>query len=266
MALRLRWTDDEENEKKAELVEHLAELRTRIIRSCLYVGVGMIVAWIFYIPIHDFLAAPIDNVFKHARAGHLPGGFPTPFVYTHFSDAFFMFLQIVMIGGVIIALPFVLYEAWAFIRPGLTVPERKAASFVFPLAIVLFAMGLACAYLILPMAITWFLSYIPSDTILLQNPLTYIVFVVKLMLIFGLLFQLPVVLMFLGKIGVINSGMMKKYWRQIAVGLFTVAMIAAPSNDPGTMLALAVPLTILFFGSIWLVQLVEPKDNDKDGK
>jgi len=264
MALKLRWRDESEDEKKAELVEHLAELRTRIMRSCVYVGVGMIVAWIFYYKIHDFLAAPIDHALSHMRSEHPGGGIANTFVFQHFTDGFFMFLQIVMIGGLIIALPFVLYEAWAFIRPGLTVSERKAASFVFPLSIVLFACGLAVAYLILPMAIHWFLSFVPTDTILLQNPLTYIVFVVKLMLVFGLLFQLPVVLMFLGKIGVINSAMMKKYWRQIAVGLFTLAMVAAPSNDPGTMLALAVPLTILFFGSIWLVQMVEPKDKDKD--
>ncbi len=80
-----------------------------------------------------------------------------------------------------------------------------------------------------------------------------------MMLVFGLLFELPVVLMFLGKIGIINSALMIRYWRQIAVGLFTLAMVAAPSNDPGTMLALAIPLTLLFFGSIGLVKLVEPK-------
>ena len=262
MALKLRLRDDAEDEKKAELVEHLAELRTRIMRSCLYVVLGMIVAWIFYNPIHNFLASPIDHEFARFRASHPNAGLQDSFVFQHFTDGFFMFLQIVMIGGVIIALPFVLFEAWAFIRPGLTASERTAAGFVFPLSIALFAAGLACAYLILPMAIHWFLSYVPKDTMLLQNPLTYIVFVVKLMLVFGLLFQLPVVLMFLGKIGVINSAMMKKYWRQIAVGLFTLAMVAAPSNDPGTMLALAVPLTILFFGSIWLVQMVEPKDKE----
>ena len=80
-----------------------------------------------------------------------------------------------------------------------------------------------------------------------------------MLLAFGLVFQLPVVLMFLGKIGILTSALMVQYWRQIAVGLFTVAMVVAPSNDPGTMLALAIPLTLLFFGSIGLVKMVEPK-------
>jgi len=113
----------------------------------------------------------------------------------------------------------------------------------------------------MPMAIRWFLSYLADipGAVLFQNPLTYIVFTVKMMLAFGLVFQLPVVLMFLGKVGIITSALMVKYWRQITVGLFTVAMVVAPSNDPGTMLALAIPLTLLFLGSIWLVRLVEPK-------
>ena len=85
-----------------------------------------------------------------------------------------------------------------------------------------------------------------------------------MLLVFGLICQLPVVLMFLGKIGIITSALMIRYWRHISVGLFTVAMVVAPSNDPGTMLALAVPLTILFFGSIWLVKLVEPKERPDD--
>lgn len=258
MALRLESNDDAPEERKAELVEHLAELRIRIIRSCAYAVLGMCLVWGFYSRVHDFLAAPIDHELRRLRGSH-PGLGAGSFVFVNFTDGFFMFLQICMVGGLVVALPFVIYEAWAFIRPGLTAGERKAASFVFPLAIILFVCGLTCAYLILPMAIHWFLTFVPPDTVLLQNPLPYIVFVVKLMLVFGLLFQLPVVLMFLGKIGVINSALMKKYWRQIAVALFTLAMIVAPSNDPGTMLALAVPLTVLFLASIWLVQLVEPK-------
>jgi len=95
--------------------------------------------------------------------------------------------------------------------------------------------------------------------VLFQNPLSYVVFVVKLLLVFGVMFELPVVLMFLGKVGILTSATMVRYWRHIAVGLFTAAMVVAPSNDPGTMLALAIPLTLLFFGSIWLVKLVEPK-------
>jgi sec-independent protein translocase protein TatC len=183
------------------------------------------------------------------------------FIITNFTDAFFIKLQISMVGGLILAAPFVVLELWGFIAPALTPSERKAVHFVGPMSVVLFILGVGCAHLILPMAVRWFLSYlndIPGAQ-LFQNPLTYVVFTAKMMLVFGVLFELPVVLMFLGKIGILTSAVMIKYWRQCAVGLFTAAMVVAPSNDPGTMLALAIPLTLLFFGSIWLVKLVEPK-------
>jgi sec-independent protein translocase protein TatC len=268
MALKLTGLDpenDPENdlksnttrseERKAELTEHLAELRTRLIRATLYLVVGMVLVYTLSGRIETILMAPINRVIPHST-GTLPS-----FAFHSFTDGFFLTLQIATVGGLIVALPFVLLELWGFIVPALTSQEKKGVYFVAPMSLVLFLMGLSCAYLVLPMAIHWFLSYIPPGAFLLQNPLTYIVFVVKLLLVFGLLFELPVVLMFLGKIGIINSALLIKYWRQIAVGLFTLAMVVAPSNDPGTMLALAIPLTLLFFASIGLVKLVEPKQS-----
>ena len=254
MALRLETSPhDDRGEKKAELTEHLAELRTRIIRSCLYLGLGMVVMYAFSLPIYRFLAAPILDVVEKQHRGH--------FVVTNFTDPFFIKLQISMVGGLILAAPFVVMELWGFIAPALTPPEKKAVHFVAPLSVVLFVLGVTCAHLVLPMAVRWFLSYLTDipGAQLFQNPLTYVVFTAKMMLVFGVLFELPVVLMFLGKIGVLTSAVMIKYWRYIAVGLFTAAMVVAPSNDPGTMLALAVPLTLLFFASIGLVKMVEPK-------
>lgn len=269
MALKLRLSPpddvDADEEKKAELTEHLAELRTRIIRSVVYVLLGMAAMYFLYTPVYKLLVAPITHVIDARK--HLPasGGLPQGgLVYQTFTDAFFMMLQVVMVGGLVLALPFIVMEAWGFISPALTPAEKRGVHFVAPMSIVLFMGGVTCAYLVLRPAVRWFLSYIPPGAVLLQNPLVYVVFAVKMLLVFGLIFQLPVVLMFLGKIGIITSALMIQYWRHISVGLFTVAMVVAPSNDPGTMLALAVPLTILFFGSIWLVKLVEPKDKDKD--
>lgn len=241
-------------EKKAELTEHLAELRTRLIRACLYVGLGMVVMYVLFHPIYSLLEGPL----KPALAKLPPG---SGLRFNSFTEPFFLKLQIATVGGLVLALPLVLLELWGFISPALTPNEKRGVHFVAPMSVLLFALGVTCAYLILPMAVHWFLSYLSDypDPVLLQNPLTYIIFTVKMMLVFGLLFELPVVLMFLGKIGIITSALMVRYWRQTAVGLFTVAMVVAPSNDPGTMLALAIPLTLLFFGSIGLVKLVEPK-------
>ena len=248
-------------ERKAELTEHLAELRTRLIRGSAYVLVGMAIMWVLSGHIQVLVMAPINEIVGHlakqpSPQSQLPN---SGFVINNFTDGFFLKLQIATVGGLILALPLVVLELWGFIAPALTPQEKKGVHFVAPLSVVLFFLGTSCAYFVLPMAARWFLSYLPPGAILLQNPLTWTVFVVKILLVFGLLFELPVVLMFLGKIGIINSVLMIRYWRQIAVALFTLAMVVAPSNDPGTMLALAIPLTLLFFASIGLVKLVEPK-------
>jgi len=258
MALKLTSPNSEDNrrrdeERKAELTEHLAELRTRLIRATLYIIAGMIVMYVLFKPIYTVLEAPIAPILKLS-----PG---SSFRFNSFTEPFFLQLQIATVGGLLLAAPLVVLELWGFIAPALTPAEKRGVHFVAPLSVLLFALGVTCAYFVLPMAVRWFLSYLHNfpNTVLQQNPLTYTVFVVKLLLVFGLLFELPVVLMFLGKVGIINSRLMIQYWRQIAVGLFTLSMVAAPSNDPGTMLALAIPLTLLFFGSIGLVKLVEPK-------
>lgn len=261
MALRLENTSpDDPDGRKAELTEHLAELRTRIIRSCLYVAVGMIVMYLFAKPVQAWLSRPIIEAIHRLGSQHNAAGLPVgAFAYKNFWEPFFLALQISMVGGLVVAAPFVLLELWGFIAPALTPTERRAVYFVAPMSVVLFLLGVSCAYLVLPMATHWFLGFLPPGAVLLQNPLEYVVFVVKMLLVFGLLFELPVVLMFFGKIGLLSSAFMIRYWRHIAVGLFTTAMVVAPSNDPGTMLALAIPLTILFFASIGLVKLVEPK-------
>lgn len=264
MALRLSTsgTDpDDPEERKAELTEHLAELRTRIIRSCIYCIIGVIVMYGFFKPIYALLSSPITNAMAQAAKIH-GSGVPVGGIFVrNFTDAFFIKLQTSVIGGLVIAIPFVAMEFWGFIAPGLTRSERRGVRFVAPFSVILFLVGVTIAFVIMPMAIRWFLSFLPDipGAVLWQDPLTYIVFTVKMMLAFGLVFQLPVVLMFLGRVGILTSSMMIRYWRQITVGLFTVAMVVAPSNDPGTMLALAIPLTLLFVGSISLVKLVEPK-------
>jgi sec-independent protein translocase protein TatC len=262
MALRLETSSPDPDDKKTELTEHLGELRTRIIRACLYLFVGIAVMYVFSGRLYAILAAPILTTIAHLGKDHASNGLPVGgFVVTNFTDPFFIKLQIATVGGLILAAPFIILELWGFIAPALTPQEKRGVHFVAPLSVLLFILGVGCAHLILPMAIRWFLSYLAGipGAVLFQNPLTYVVFVVKIMLVFGLMFQLPVVLMFLGKVGIITSALMIKYWRHIAVGLFTGAMVVAPSNDPGTMLALAIPLTLLFFASIGLVKLVEPK-------
>jgi sec-independent protein translocase protein TatC len=114
-----------------------------------------------------------------------------------------------------------------------------------------------CAYLILPSAFSWFAGFIGEGAVLNQSPVKYITFVVKMLLAFGVVFQLPVVLMFLAWVGIVTSDMLKQNWRSAVVMTSIVAAVATPSNDAFTMVMMAIPLAILYFASIWLVKIVE---------
>jgi len=122
-------------------------------------------------------------------------------------------------------------------------------------------LGVATAYFILPSAFGYFASFIPKDSgvpnTVFQDPVMYWGFVMKMILAFGIVFQLPVVLMFLAWIGLVTSRMLKQNWRYAVVGCSIVGAVATPSNDAPSMLMMVVPLIILFFGSIWLVGIVE---------
>jgi sec-independent protein translocase protein TatC len=245
----------EENFKEMELWEHLAELRTRIVRSLLYIAVGAIVVWIFRDPVWAFLWAPLQPVLK--RYGEGDG----EILITMITEMFTVKMQIALIGGLIAAVPFITYELWGFIAPGLTRSERKGFYFVGPLSILFFLSGLTTAYLVLPAAFAWFAQFLvpavgpKAKFIPVVTP--YVLFLVKMCLAFGIVFELPVVLMFFAWIGLVTSKMLRSGWRHAIVACAGVAAIATPSNDAPTMLMMAVPLIVLYFLSIVLVKMVE---------
>jgi sec-independent protein translocase protein TatC len=245
----------EENFKEMELWEHLAELRTRIVRSLIYIVVGAIVVWIFRDRVWAFLWAPLQPVLKRYGEGN------GEILITMITEMFTVQMQIALIGGLIGAVPFITYELWGFIAPGLTRSERKGFYFVGPLAIFFFLCGLATAYLVLPAAFAWFAQFLiptagpKAKFIPVVTP--YVLFLVKMCLAFGLVFELPVVLMFFAWIGLVNSKLLISGWRHAIVGCAAVAAVATPSNDAPTMLMMAVPLIVLYFFSIVLVKFVE---------
>jgi sec-independent protein translocase protein TatC len=233
-------------EREMELWEHLAELRTRIFRSLLYIALGMVVCWFLYDPLFAFLSQPLKDAIKDPK-----------FLWTTITEPFMVRMQVSLVGGLILALPLLTLEMWGFVAPGLTPEERRGFHLVVPLSLFFFLLGLTTAYLVLPSAFSWFASFLgPSDQ-LLQNPMRLVVFVVKMLLAFGLVFQLPVVLMFLAWIGVVTSKMLKENWRTALVLTSVIGAVATPSNDAFTMIMMAFPLGLLYFASIWLVSIVE---------
>jgi len=243
-----------DEEKRMELTEHLAELRARIIRSILYVIAGAIGCYFLFEPLYGTLFGPM------ARALH--GNSPRwGIMFQHFTEPFVLVLQISMVAGFIAAAPLVTAEMWAFIAPALTREERRPIRWVAPFSILLFLSGVALGFSVSRLAIEWFLSFLRlfPNAVLYQNPKVYAVFMLKLMAIFGVVFQLPVVLMFLAWAGLINSAGMKRYWRHAIVAIAVVGLIFTPSNDPISMLMMILPVMGLYIGSIGLVRAIEKR-------
>jgi sec-independent protein translocase protein TatC len=239
-------------EREMELWEHLAELRNRIMRALLYLAIGAVVCWFLYPILLTIIQYPLQPLVKK---------YNIQWIYRTITGPFILQLQVSVIGGLILAMPFLTLELWGFIAPGLMPHERKGFYLIMPLSMFFFFMGIGTAYLILPTTFSYFASFIPREAVLgagvMQDPVMYWSFVMKMILAFGVVFQLPVVLMGLAWTGMVTSRMLKKNWRYAIVMCSVVAAVATPSTDPASMLMMAAPLLVLYIGSIWLVGIVE---------
>ncbi|MBB6049233.1 twin-arginine translocase subunit TatC [Armatimonas rosea] len=244
-----------------ELVEHLAELRTRIFRSLLYLIVGMVVTYNFFKPLYRIINDPLTRALvQHGVSGTIK--------FDSVQDAFFLKLQVSFIAGLAIALPLLVMELWGFIKPALTPKEREPVKFLAPFSVLLFLAGVGTGYAVLPLAYDWMVGYLGDvpDAQLLQDAAKYLLLSVKIILAFGIAFQLPVVLLFLARVGILTSKLMVAYWRHAVVVLAALAAIFVPSNDPITMVMMAVPMAGLYLLSISLVKAFEPREDGTQNK
>jgi sec-independent protein translocase protein TatC len=187
--------------------------------------------------------------------------------FTGPMDAFLLRLQVCFVSGLAIGFPLLIYEIWGFVAPALTPQERKPITFLAPFSVLLFLSGVGTAYACLPATYGWMLSYINDvpGAVLYQNPQQYVLLTVKILLAFGVAFELPIILLFLARVGIISADLMTKYWRYAVVLISASAAILTPSNDPLTMLMMAVPMAGLYGLSIGLVRAFEPKPDGSRG-
>lgn len=239
--------EDDAPGRQLELLEHLTELRTRIIRAAVYVMIGMVFGWVFYDRFFSFLTSPVSLLLKGDSS----------FLITGITEAFSIKMQIAIIIGIVLALPLITLEGWRFVAPGLTRRERRSIKLVAPISIVLFVLGLVTAYFVMPMGIRWLIGLIPKEAKFMPNVQHSLLFIVKTYLAFAVLFQMPVVLMFLGKVGIVTSDMLTRNWRQAIVVIGIVAAAATPSGDAITMMMMCGPMIVLYILSIGLVRVVE---------
>ncbi|MGB9146156.1 MAG: twin-arginine translocase subunit TatC [Acidobacteriaceae bacterium] len=238
------------------LLEHLAELRRRIIHSALYLIGGFFVAWFFHEKIYSFMQSPITwALAKH----HMP----TQLIYNNPIDPFNMYLEISFMGGCILASPFVLYQLWLFISPGLYQNEKR---YVVPFMTATVALFLAGAYFgyrwVYPESLDFLLSFNKDFRPLIEiNEYTSLFLTVILGL--GITFELPILVMFLSLFGIVSPKFLWKNLRYAILLIFIIAAIITPTSDVLTMCVFASPMLVLYVLSIGVSWFVHPATRRK---
>lgn len=213
-----------------------------------------------------FLFEPVYRYFDKIAKSQIPKGVVYEPAFTNFTTMFFLQLKLSFYIGLIVVIPYAVWELWGFIRPGLKPHERRPLRTIVPLSSFLFFLGAFLAWVILPVTINWFFSFSSSfpGTRIMQDPEMMIMFQAKMLIAFGAGFQLPLVVFFLTRVGIISPKTLLRYWRQSTIGVFIAAAIITPSGDIPTMLAMAIPLSVLFFITIFAANWKQKGKKDED--
>ena len=240
------------DESRAPLLDHLIELRTRLVRSVLALLVGFAVCFYFADPILGYLVQPLKDAFPSGE-GQL--------IFTKLPEIFFVELKVGLFAGFMLSFPIIANQLWAFVAPGLYANEKKAFLPFLLATPVLFLGGAALAYyVVMPTAFRWFLGFGGEAGGLEVQALPaagdYLSLVMQFILAFGITFLLPVLLMLLHRAGIVSRAQLAGARRYVIVGVVALAAIVTPP-DPGSQVILAVPLLVLFEGSLLLMRLQE---------
>src|SRR5215468_375856 len=231
-------------EARMSLMEHIRELRSRLLKALLGLAVGMAVGWYFFDPIWHFIERPYCNLRVDGKT-QCTGQFGHTLVVNGVFDAFFLTLKISFLVGLIVSSPIWLYQLWAFVAPGLYRREKRWTFAFVGSAVPLFALGGFFAYLAMSRGLRFLLGLTPEGVKPLITIDTYFGYTLAMLLIFGIAFELPLVLVMLNMAGVVTHAFIRK-WRRVMIFLvFVFAGAATPSPDPFSMLLLAIPCVIL---------------------
>jgi sec-independent protein translocase protein TatC len=195
----------------------------------------------------------------------LPPGIEYQPVFSNLMQPFMLKLRLAFFIGLGLVFPFLVLQAWGFVAPGLKPGEKKPIRMMAPFSVVLFAVGCVFCWLILPNAYRFFTGYIADfpGTHLYQDPAAMVFFTVKMLIAFGLGFQLPLLVFVLGKAGILTPETMMEHWRQAVVFIFILSAVLTPTGDVLSLSMMAVPLTLLFVVSVYAVKATTKKSKDE---
>lgn len=235
------------NDKKLSVLRHLAELRQRLLRCVIAVLVTSVISFAFAKQIFHILTLPI--------AGH-------ELVYIEMTEMIGTYMRVCLISGVILAMPYLVYQFLMFVSPALTSREKRYVYLILPWIAMMFAGGVVFGYFILVPPATNFLFTFGSDIASPQIKIgNYVSIVSRLLLAIGLVFELPVITTFLARLGVITPKWLAGKRRVAIIFAFVLAAIITPTIDPINQALVAVPLAVLYEMSIWLAKLVQRKES-----
>ena len=249
--------------KEGSFISHLTELRKRIINSFIFLSVLFIICYFFSEHIYGFLVDPYAQAVKNDTIQRR-------LIFTALQETFLTYLKVSFFSAFFVTSPFILIQVWKFIAPGLYENEKSAiAPYLIATPILFLLGGMLVYYLIMPLAIKFFLSFESSGLstslpIQLEAKVNeYLSLVMKLIFAFGLSFQLPVVLSLLARVGVVDSKFLKDRRKYVVIMIFAAAAVLTPP-DPITQIGLAIPLLILYELSIFSVNIIEKKAEQKN--
>jgi sec-independent protein translocase protein TatC len=243
-----RKRSEEQRTGTMTVVEHLEELRHRLI-VCLYaLAAGSVVGWFLFPHFMTLIRDPYCAYIAENPAQAPPTG--CELVFTGPIDATLVKVKVVVFLGLLVALPVVLYQLWAFIAPGLTAKEKKYSIPFVVSAFLLFLLGVVVAYVMLPKGFSFLLGFAGEGVVPLLTFDRYVGFVVLVALAFGVSFLFPIFLVFLELAGVLTPATLSKYRRYSILGIAIFAAVITPSSDPYTMLAMMIPMYLFYEASI----------------
>ena len=249
--------------KEEGFISHLTELRKRLIHSFIFLNILFVVCYIFSEEIYGFLVSPYAEAVQDSQIERR-------LIFTALQETFLTYIKVAFFAAFFLTCPYILIQIWKFIAPGLYEHEKSALMPYLVLTPILFLLGgMLVYYLIMPLAIKFFLSF-ESTGLTTALPIQleakvneYLSLVMKLIFAFGISFQLPVILSLLARIGFIDSIFLRERRKYVVIIIFAVAAVLTPP-DPVTQIGLAVPLLLLYELSIISVKIIEKKAEKKD--